>query len=61
MKKQKQKQASKIHGVPPVVQWIKNLTAVTWVTVEARVQSPAQCNGLKDLAREALQHMQERS
>ena len=33
-----------------MVQWVKNLTAVTWVAAEAQVLSPAQCRGLKDLA-----------
>ena len=31
-----------------MVQWVKNLTAVAQVAVEAQVQSPAQCSGLKD-------------
>ena len=35
-------------GVPNVAQWIKNLTVASGVTVEAWVQSPAQCSGLKD-------------
>ena len=35
-------------GVPTVVQWVKNLTAVAWVAMEARVGSPAQCSGVKD-------------
>ena len=35
-------------GVPTVVQWVKNLMAVDWVTVEAWVQSLAQQSGLKD-------------
>ena len=25
-----------------MVQWVKNLTTMTWVTVEVQVQSPAQ-------------------
>ena len=33
-----------------MAQWVKNLTAVGWVTMEAWVQSLAQCSGLKDLA-----------
>ena len=36
-------------GVPIVVQWIKNLTAMAWISAEAQVQSPAQYSGLKDL------------
>ena len=31
-------------------QWVKNLTAVAWVTAEAWVQSPVLCSGLKDSA-----------
>ena len=34
-------------GVPAVVQWIKNPTAVAQVAVEAQVQSPAWHNGFK--------------
>ena len=30
-----------------MVQWVKNLTAAAQVTVEAQVQSPARCSGLK--------------
>ena len=37
-------------GVAAMVQWVKNPTAMTQVTVEAQVQSQAQCSGLKDLA-----------
>ena len=37
-----------MRGVP--VQWVKNLTAVAWVALEARVQSLAQHSALKDLA-----------
>ena len=33
-----------------MVQWAKNPTAVVQVSVELWIQSPAQCNGLKDLA-----------
>ena len=42
----------KIHclGVPAMAHWVKNLTAVAWVTAEVRVQSLARCSGLKDLA-----------
>ena len=36
--------------VPAVVQLVRNLTIVAQVAVEARVQSPAWHNGLKDLA-----------
>ena len=32
-----------------MAQWVKNLTAVARVAVETQVQSPAQCNVLKDL------------
>ena len=35
-------------GVPTMVQWVKNPTAVAWVTVEAQVRPPALCSGLKD-------------
>ena len=40
------------YGVLTVVQWVKNLTAVAWVTAEAQVgvRTLAQCSGLKDLA-----------
>ena len=31
-----------------MVQWVKNLTAVTLVAAEAQVQSLAGCSGLKD-------------
>ena len=37
-------------GVPAVAQWVKTLTAVAWVDVEARVRSLAQCIGLKAVA-----------
>ena len=43
-------------GVPTMAQWVKNLTAVAWVTVEVQVQSPAHCSGLKDLALPQLWH-----
>lgn len=33
-----------------MVQSVKNLTAVSWVTAELWVQTPAPCTGLKDLA-----------
>ena len=36
-----------MQGVPTVVQWVKNLTAASWVAVEVRVRSPAQHSGLK--------------
>ena len=39
-----------LSGVPTVIQWAKNLTAVVQVTVEARVRSSTQHSGLKDLA-----------
>ena len=39
-----------------MAQWVKNLTAVAWVTVEVQVQSPAHCSGLKDLALPQLWH-----
>ena len=35
-------------GVPALVQWVKNLTAVAWVSAEVWVQSPAWRSGLKD-------------
>ena len=31
-----------------MAQWVKNLTAVAWVTVEAQVRSLAWHSGLKD-------------
>ena len=34
-------------GVPAVVQWVKNLTATAWVTVEMWVPSPAVHDGLR--------------
>ena len=33
-----------------MAQWVKNLTAAAWVTVEVRVQALAEGSGLKDLA-----------
>ena len=39
-----------IDGVPTVVQWVKNLTAVAWVAAEPQVLSLAGCSVLKDLA-----------
>jgi len=39
----------KVLGVLIMTQGVKNTTAAAWVTAEARVQSPAQCSGLKDL------------
>ena len=41
-------------GVPTVVQWIKNLTAVAQVAVEAWVQSLAWHSGLKEPALQQL-------
>ena len=38
-----------LYGVPPVAQWVENLTAVAQVTADAWVQSLAQHRGLKDL------------
>ena len=38
-----------ILGVPAKAKWIKNLTAVAQVAVEAWVWFPVQCSGLKDL------------
>ena len=37
-------------AVLTLAQWVKNLTAVALVAVEAQVRSPAQCSGLKGLA-----------
>ena len=37
-------------GVPAVAQWVKNSTAVAWVTAEVQVLSLARHSGLKDLA-----------
>ena len=39
-----------------MVQWIKNPTAVVWVTAEVQVRSLAQCTWLKDPALPQLQH-----
>ena len=36
-------------GVPAMVQWVKNLTAVARVAAEVQVPSPAWCSGLKNL------------
>ena len=38
-----------IVGVPAVVRWIKNLTAVAQVAEEVWIQSPAWSSGLEDL------------
>ena len=35
-------------GLPAVVQWVKNLTAMAQVALEARVQCLAPHSGLKD-------------
>ena len=43
-------------GVPTVAQWVKNLTAVAWVTAEVWVPSLAWHSGLTDLALLQLQH-----
>ena len=42
-------------GVPTMAQWVKNVTAVSQVAVEAWVPSLAQGTGLKDLATAAAQ------
>ena len=47
--KKKKKDLKMKRGVPAVAQWVKNLTAAAQVTVEVRVQSPAQHSELKDL------------
>ena len=39
-----------ILGVPAMVQWLKNLTAVAWVFEEVQVRSPTLCSGLKNPA-----------
>ena len=39
-----------------MVKWVKNLIVEAWVVAEARVQSPAGYNGLKDLVTPQLQH-----
>ena len=36
-------------GVPTVAQWIKNQTAVAWITAEAQGQSPAWYSGSKEM------------
>ena len=33
-----------------MAQWVENTTTAAWVAAEARIQSLAQCNGLKHLA-----------
>ena len=43
-------------GVPAMVQWVKNLILVAWVTVEVQVSSPAQQPGLKYPALSQLSH-----
>ena len=37
-----------------MVQWVKNLTAVAWVSVEAQVRFSEGCSRLKDLALQQL-------
>ena len=37
-------------GVPAAAQWVKDLTAATWVVVEARIQSLVWCIGSNDMA-----------
>ena len=44
-----------------MVQWVKNLAAVAWVTVEAQVQYLARCSELKDLILPQLCHTSELS
>ena len=39
-----------------MVQWVKNITAVTQVAVKAWIQSLVQCSGLKDWMSPQLQH-----
>ena len=46
--KRKKKRKQEIEVVA-VAQWVKNPTAVAWVTVEVQVHSLAQSSGLKDL------------
>ena len=43
-------------GVPAVVQWVKNLTAVSRVPVEVQAQTLARSSGLKDLLLLQLLH-----
>ena len=43
-------------GVPTVVLWVKNQTALDWVSAEAWVQSPTWSSGLKNLALLQLWH-----
>ena len=45
----------KKYGVPTVVRWVKNLTAVAWVIAEVPVPSPVQCSRLKEPALLQLQ------
>ena len=44
------------HGVPGMVQWVKNPIAEALVTAEVWVRSPTQPSGLKDLALLQLWH-----
>ena len=48
-------------GVPVVVQWVKNPTAVALVALKAWIQSEAWCSGLKDLKDSALPQLPRRS
>ena len=43
-------ESEELYGVPPVAQWVKNLTAVALVAGEAQVWSSAWLSGLKDPA-----------
>ena len=43
-------QRMQITSIPTVAQWVKNLTADTWITADVRVPFPACRNGLKDHA-----------
>lgn len=37
-------------GFPTMAQWVKNLTVVAWVVMEANLPSLARCSGLKDMS-----------
>ena len=39
-------ESEELYGVPPVAQWVKNLTAVALVAVVVQIQLPAQHSGL---------------
>ena len=42
-------------GVPPMVQWVKDLTSAAWIAMEEQVQSVAWFSGLQDQVLPQLQ------